>query len=199
MKHSCCLTSQPIASLLVRIAMLICIVPAILLSSENAIAKTRWETYLSLPTPQNASMVTAIEYTPGVIPEKSGYWVPDLAILRNQVLDGDAEAFRLSYRLFEKADGGLAEDLAVILSYTIRAHPEFFLRELSALQPSDRNLESILLMLGTEYTDRLEAQRYEMRMRIGALESVKIKSLQIFRNRCLKATKGAQARGGYVD
>lgn len=151
-----------------------------------AFGKTTWEAYLSFPAPQNASAVTRIEYTPGAIPErKYGYWGPDLAILRNQILGGDSEAFRLAYRLLQKADGGLAEDLTVILSNTIRARPEFFLKEISAIKPSAESLEGIILMFGTEYTDRPEAQKYEMTMRINALETIKTKSLQHYRDRCL--------------
>jgi|SRR5208283_2074934 len=150
-----------------------------------ALGETLWEAYLSFPTPRNASVVSRIEYTTGAIPEGYGYLKPDLDILRNQVLAGDSEAFRLTYRLLQKADGALAEDLTVILSDTIRARPEFFLKELSALRPNTDSLEGILLMSGTEYTDRPEAERYERKMRTKALEAIKSKTLKHFRDRCL--------------
>ncbi|MEW6401335.1 MAG: hypothetical protein AB1649_06010 [Chloroflexota bacterium] len=169
-----------------KITISICTIFLVLLVAGTALGKTFWEAYLSLPTPQNASVVTKIEYTPGAIPKEYGYWKPDLDILRNQILGGDSEAFRLAYRLLQKADGGLAEDLTVILSNTIRARPEFFLKELSALRPSTGSLEDILLMSGTEYTDRPEAEQYEMKMRIKALESIETKILKHFRDRCLE-------------
>ena len=110
----------------------------------------------------------------------------DLDVLRNQVLGGDSEAFRLTYRLLQKADGGLLEDLIVILSHTIRARPAFFLSELSALQPTSGTLKNILLMTGLEYVDQPEAQRYELKMRIKAIEAVKTEMLKSFRDRCLE-------------
>ncbi len=156
------------------------------LAAGVALGKTPWEVYLSNPTPNNASKVTRIEYTPGAIPKDYGYWAPDLDILQNQVLAGDVEAFRLAYRLLQKADGGLAEDLTMILSHTIRVRPAFFLRELSMLQPNARSLESILLMPGLEYVDRSEAQRYEIDMRIKAIESVSDETLKSYRDKCLQ-------------
>lgn len=38
-----------------------------------------------LPTPENASKVSQIEYSPGTIPPDYGYQAPDLKILQNQV------------------------------------------------------------------------------------------------------------------
>ncbi len=96
-------------------------------------AKTPWEVYLGYPTPQNASRVTKIEYSPKAIPENYGYWAPDLEILKNQILGGDSESFRLAFRLLRTSDGGLLEDLTAILSHTIRPRPELFLREVLEL------------------------------------------------------------------
>jgi hypothetical protein len=122
----------------------------ILILAGPVFAETPWEAYLALPTPENASKVVGIEYTPGAIPENYGYWAPDLDILRNQVIGGDKESFKLTYRIIKKSDGGLLEDLIVILSHTIRARPEFFLREMSELNPEHSLLGSILLMPGLD-------------------------------------------------
>jgi hypothetical protein len=149
-------------------------------------AETPWEAYLSLPTPENASRVNKIEYTPGAIPEKYGYWAPHLDILRDQILGGDRESFRLAYRLRQHADGGLLEDLTMVLGQAIRSRPEFFLEEMSALRPNHATLKTILLMTGLEYTDLPEAQQYEIRMRRDALAAVKNTKLRQFRDTCLK-------------
>jgi len=156
------------------------------LTACPALGMTTWEAYLSNPTPELVSKVSRIEYSKDSNTEKGGYYAPDLDILRNQVLAGDSEAFRLAYRLLEKTDGGLLEELTVILSHTIRARPEFFLRELSALQPNTSVLKSILLMPGLEYTDRTEARQYELKMRAKALETVQTISLKPFRDMCLR-------------
>jgi len=164
-------------------AFIICSVTAITL------AETPWEAYLAFPTPENASRVNRIEYTPGAISEKYGYWALDLGILRNQVLGGDREAFRLAYRLRQNADGGLLEELTMVLSRVIRTRPDFFLEEMSTLRPDRTALEVILLMPGLEYVDRLEARRYEILMRRKALAAVSHKSLRAFRDTCLEIMK----------
>ena len=155
----------------------------------SAFAETRWETYLENPTPKNAASVEAIEYTPGKIPENYGYWAPDLIILQNQILGGDIEAFRLAYRLREKAQGGLLEELTILLSRAIRPRPEFFLKEMSVLQPKREALKDVLLMPGEEYVDRLTAKKYETKMRLKALTSVNDKKLTDMRNKCLEILK----------
>lgn len=97
--------------------------------SSHTSAGTLWEEYLSHPIPGNAAKVIKIEYTPGTVSQNRGYWAPDLQNLRNQVSGSDSEAFKLTYRLIQKTDGGLAEDLTVILSHTVRARPGFFYRK----------------------------------------------------------------------
>jgi hypothetical protein len=157
----------------------------LVIAGTEAIAKTPWESYLALPAPENASKVVVVEYTPGATPENHGYLESDLRILRNQVLGGDRESFRLAYRLIENSGGVLVEDLIVILSQTIRAHPEFFLKEMSELNPDRNTLKSILTMPGLEYTDRKYAKRYEIYMRRMALTGVSNISLKDFRDTCL--------------
>jgi hypothetical protein len=157
-----------------------------ILTACPALGMTTWEAYLSNPIPELASKVNRIEYSKDSNKEKAGYYAPDLDILKNQILAGDSEAFHLVYRLLEMTDGGLLEDLTVILSHTIRTRPEFFLRELSVLKPNISVLKSILLMPGLEYTDRIEAQQYELRMRGKALERIKTISLKPFRDKCIK-------------
>jgi len=156
------------------------------IATTQASAKTPWESYLALPIPERASKVDAIEYTPGAIPDERGYWAPDLNILRNQVLAGDGASFRLAYRLVEKADGGLLEELIAILGHTIRVHPDFFLKEMSKLNPDQDLLRSILMTPGLEYVDRNYARRYELYMRRMALTDVSTLSLSEFRDSCLK-------------
>lgn len=158
----------------------------LLITCTYASAKTPWESYLTLPIPERASRVVEIEYTPGTIPENHEYWEPDLSILRNQVLACDRESFRLTYRLIQNSNGGLLEALTAILAHTIRAHPEFFLKEMSELNPDHVVLKSILMFPGLEYTDRNYARRYELYMRRMALTDVSNLSLNNFRDVCLE-------------
>lgn len=162
----------------------------VLFISIPAFAETHWEEYLSHPTPDNAAKVVKIEYSPDAIPKNKGYWAPDLDILRNQVMGGDAEALKLTYRLIQKSDGGLSEALTVILSHTIRSRPEFFLKEMERLKPERLILKSIILMPGLEYVDRIDARQYEIEMRKKALSSISSKDTIIFRDTCLKILNG---------
>jgi hypothetical protein len=159
------------------------------LLSSSVFAGTPWENYLSLPNSENATKVLNIEYTSGVIPENYGYWSPDLEILRTQVLAGDAEAIKLTYRLIQKSDGGLLEDLISILNSTIRVRPEFFLIEMSKINPSRDILKFILLKPGSEYVDRRDAQEYEIKMREKALLSVSDGNAKAFKDICLEIIK----------
>ncbi len=157
--------------------------------SSTSWAETSWEAYLNHPTSENAIHVNKIEYTAGKIPQNYGYWDPDLNILRNQVLGGDAEAFRRAFRLFRNSDGGLREELNAVLSHSIRPHPQFFLAQISELQPSEIELRKILLMPGLEYVDRSQARTYELEMRRKALSSVSERKLLLLRDRCLNLMK----------
>lgn len=152
-------------------------------------SETRWEAYLAQPTPENASYVEKIEYSPEAIPDQNEYWAPDLDILRNQIQGGDKESFRLAFRLIQKSDGGLLEDLIVILSHTIRARPEFFLKEMSKLNPQRELLKMILLMPGLEYADRNDAKRYEINMRRKAISEISDPTLKNFQETCLALLK----------
>lgn len=156
------------------------------IASLHASAKTSWEKYLDEPTTANASRVLEIAYS---TPMPGGYDAHDLQILRLQILAADAQAFRLGYRLYRQADGGLAEDLGVILAGTIRSHPEFFLRQVEAIKESCFSFEWILNSPGLEYVDRPLAVAYELRERQHALESVRTSSLVDLRNQCLAQLK----------
>ncbi len=159
------------------------------LVSSTSWAETPWEEYLNNPTSDNAIRVNRVEYTTGKIPRNYGYWEPDLDILRNQVLGGDSEAFRLAFRLLRNSDGGLREELTAILSHSIRPHPQFFLAQMSDLKPNETELRSILMMPGLEYVDRDQARIYELGMRRKALSSVSTKALLPLRERCLNLMK----------
>ena len=162
---------------------------AALIVASPASARTPWETYLALPTSENARHVQAIEYSRGAIPEHYGYIASDLDILAIQVLSRDLAAFRLAYRLRNKADGGLLEELTTILGRTIRAHPELFLREMASLSIRPGALRSILQMPGLVYVDRPDARRYEIEMRRRALARIDRSDLLPIRDRCLEALR----------
>jgi hypothetical protein len=162
--------------------------PLILLVAASALAgpsPTKWEAYLAFPSPENAAQVSQIAYSPGAIPQGYGYDSEDLAILQTQVLAGDIEAFRLTYRLTRNASGALLEDLYDILAQSIRPQTTLFLREMARVGPPDTTLGDILLKPGLQYTDRPRARRYEIDMRRRAIHDLDDPDLQGIRARCL--------------
>lgn len=155
------------------------------IASASASAKTPWESYLTLPIPERASDVAVIEYSPETVHENDGDLERDLRILRDQVLACDRESFKLAYRLVENAGDVLRENLISILSLTVRTHPDFFLKEMSRLNPDQDVLKSILTASGPEYGHRSYARRYELYMRRMALTDVSDFKLKDFRDACL--------------
>lgn len=150
---------------------------------HSACAETEWEKYLDNPTPQQAARVNKVENSDKSNEVGGAY---ELQILQNQVLAQDVQAFRLAYRLYQSSDGGLAEDLGALLARTIRAHPQFFLRQVVSLNIPCSKLAWVLNTPGLEYTDREDAQHYEIAMRKKALRSVVTEELSEVRNQCLK-------------
>src|SRR5262245_13380705 len=114
----------------------------------NALAETEWEKYLAHPTPQQAARVNRIEASDKSVQVGGDY---ELQILQDQVLAQDIQAFRLAYRLYVSSDGGLSEDLGALLAKTIRAHPQFFLRQVASMNISCAKLTWVLNNPGLEY------------------------------------------------
>ena len=152
--------------------------------SHFACAETEWEKYLAYPTSQQAVHVNKIEHS--FAKDEAG-GDQELQILQNQVLAQDAQAFRLAYRLYQSADGGLAEDLGALLARTIRVNPLFFLRQVATLNVPCSKIAWVLNTPGLEYTDLPSASHYEIQMRRKALNGVKVKELSVLRDQCLKA------------
>ncbi len=161
------------------------IVMLLSLLMPGAYANTAWETYINEPSPANATQVATLAYSEGALPKDYGYWSPHLQILKNQLLARDAAAFQMAVRLMKTADGGLLEELMAVLGSVVRAHPTFFLGQLSKSEIGDESLKSILLMPGLEYVDLATAETYEISQRRAALAAVKDAELVLMRNRCL--------------
>ena len=148
--------------------------------SYSAMAVTPWERYLNEPSASNASLVKAISYS---VAKEGTYDSGDLEILKLQVLAADSSAYNLTFRLYNQADGGLAEELAAILAAAIRPHPKFFLQQVAMLDPSCSHFN--VNVAGLEYVDRFSAQEYERRMRYSAIEAVHDSTLRTVRANCL--------------
>jgi len=158
----------------------------ILLAWSSVSAETNWEKYLAYPSPEYATRVFKIEYSPNTYGAKHGYFAPDLDILRNQVLGRDTASFNLAVRLLKNTDGGLLEEVVALLASSIRPNPNLFLTEISNSEISDNLLKFVLKYPGLEYIDRMDARNYEIEMRRVAMLSVEEQSLQNIKEKCLK-------------
>ena len=158
---------------------------AILLFAAAVFAgfETPWEAYLALPTSENATVVSEIAYT---TPRQGGYDADDLAILQTQVAAADSESFRLAFRLYQSADGGLAEELGTILAGAIRSHPRFFLQQVVVLDRTCQPFKWALNSPGLEYADRPDAAAYELSARLASLNSVEDRELASVRANCVR-------------
>lgn len=145
---------------------------------------TPWEQYLNLPRPENAARVTTLTYSPEN--PRGQLSAGDLQILQNQLFAQDAEAFQLAVRLYRSSDGANAEELGALVGHSVRAHPDFFLRQVARLHIPCSQLSWPLHATGLEYVDRPEASTYESAMRRKALLSVRSKELRRVRDECLR-------------
>lgn len=141
------------------------------LAATSAYADTPWEKYLVEPTSENANSVVTIEYS-----SNSNKIDSDFLLLESQVVSGDVDAFELTLRLAEQADGGDLHDLKVIASRTIRSHPSMFVNQLKANPHSSDMLRGILITVGEEYVDRPVARRYELQERYEVLNGLGVDS-----------------------
>ena len=143
----------------------------LILATACARAETPWEMYLLEPTPENARLVSAIEYS-----DDTDAFYSDIHLLEVQVSAGDEEAFELVLRLAEQADGGDLRDLKVVASRAIRSHPTLLLTQFESDPRFTNLLTGILVTVGEEYIDRPRARRYELQARHDALNSVGLDS-----------------------
>ena len=119
------------------------------LATASASAETPWEKYLLEPTPKNARLVSAIEYS-----DETDAFYSDIRLLEVQVSAGDEEAFKL----------------------VVRLHPALLLTQFESDPRFTSLLTGILITVGEEYVDRPLARRYELQARRDALKSVDLDS-----------------------
>jgi hypothetical protein len=154
--------------------------------SVIASAKTPWEEFITLPTPEHAGAVNAMVLS-GTPNEDQAFTTNErgLMILDAQVRAFDKEAVELSFRLLKIADGHYGEMLSESLGGLIRPNPKMFLQHFARHQKSVVRLDALVGNFGVNYIDSLEAQRYEVEMRIKALKSVSDPKLRAARELCI--------------
>jgi len=149
--------------------------------------------YVSYPSSANARAVVAqlpargrVAYT-GSDAEAGALALIDqeLGTLECQVRAQEPDAVRLAFRLMTVTDGALLESLHEMLGRLIRPAPRLFLQQLAENEGAVGELDGLVGNFGTEYVDRVEAQRLETRLRVTALASVRDRRLRRLRDRCI--------------
>jgi hypothetical protein len=162
------------------------VILALLLSSA-AFAQTPWETYLELPSSDNAARVLKTSYTDQA--SRVDHLFEDLLLLEIQVISMDLEAVRLAFRLLTESDGHYGEMLDIMLGRLIRIDPELFLRELKDSGNKITRLDALVGNTGFPYVDRSRAREYETEKRIEALMTVIDPHLKVIRDKCVSELK----------
>jgi len=113
----------------------------------------------------------------------------NLGVLARQIFAGDRNAAKLGFALYDYSSGLFTMELDAIMADSIRFHPQLFLEELKAA-PNGKRIKELgfpLCESRLNFSDnREEAHRYELEMRIKALETVTKAELLDLRDTCLR-------------
>lgn len=141
--------------------------------------KDNLDTFFDLPCSKNAKMVLDSMPVGEVSIEKGDLsGMMELArqkytIIKTEVLSGNRDAAELLFRLLAFADGADASDIQETMGLLIRVNPRLFLDMLFNYHKSPMFRDGYpVTTLAPAYWDSKGAQRYELEMRIIALESV---------------------------
>ncbi len=158
----------------------------LILSVQLSAAETPWETYLATPTPENASRVVSITYSPGSLRAAGSLDYLDRLLLNQQIRSGDAEAYLLAIRIARTTDSAAGlEDLNASIGGSIRANPAVFLSVAKRASLTEAELRRVLFMTGEHYVDRADAKRFELKLRREAIASVDDSALRGTQEMCL--------------
>lgn len=112
-------------------------------------------------------------------------------ILRNEIYYGNSVCLDIAIRLHEFSDGHYAEQLDETIGVLIRINPRLFLSKMNEYREifEKDGRRWPVDILPPEYVDRLEAQAYEIEMRIKAIETVKDKCYAEIKTICIDQLK----------
>jgi len=158
---------------------------------QAALGATPWETYLAVPSPEHARLVTAPSYSSKEPPSTNGpgRLEQDLRVLAEQIRAGDAQAFYLALR-FRKAseiDGALAEFVDYTVSDFLRIRPEAFLSGLSTY--GTKTCVEATYTDPDIFAERFSAEAYEFTRRLEAIVGVRNSHLVKVRDLCFHSLR----------
>lgn len=150
-------------------------------------------TYFSYPSTENARLLylglqRPIRMNTDRVNMILDYVFNNLTILVREISQGDRNAVKLGFCLYDYSSGLFTMRLDAAMADSIRSHPQLFLEELRA-SPNLKRIKTLGYPLCESFLnfndDRGAAHRYELVMRILALESVTDDELVDLRDACL--------------
>ncbi|MGI3130271.1 hypothetical protein ACRSLK_07725 [Halopseudomonas pachastrellae] len=106
----------------------------------------------------------------------------DVAAAREPALAGEAPATAQLFRLYDGADGAVAEWINETLGQVAQAHPKLFLTELVSYNGGAACTN--IAALGPDFVDAFALQADELSARRAALQSVDDAALETARDHC---------------
>ncbi|MGB8957563.1 MAG: hypothetical protein WCC00_00990 [Candidatus Aminicenantales bacterium] len=121
----------------------------------------------------------------------------NLYVLARQIHEGDRNAVKLGFWLYNYSSGLYTMELDAMMADSIRSHPQLFLEELKA-SPNAQQIKRLGYPLCESRINSSDDQgaehRYELEMRIKALESVTNDELVDLRDICLREIRNCLDR-----
>jgi hypothetical protein len=153
-------------------------------------------TYFEYPSSENARLLYQVlpeqplrgDVNPDHFYRLFNFMSEKFDVLERQVSVGDREAVKLGFRLYNFYDGLHVMHLDRIMADLVRSHPQLYLEELKS-SPNAQRIKELGYPLSDSSFDsegKWEALRYELEMRVKALESVTDNALIDLRDTCLK-------------
>jgi len=152
--------------------------------------------YLDYPSTRNAGLLS--EALPKSPPEEATgdrirafelLFSPEAyPVLKNEIFAGDRNAVEVAFRLLNTSDGFSTTTLLMTIGALIRINPRLFLEVVLEHRNSDfiKKKGYPVYSVGPGYYFRLEAQKYELEMRIKALQSVQDQKYNDIRKACIE-------------
>ena len=163
-------------------------------TSWNDVAHA-WSTYIQDPTAANGEALFSLlpdHKNPPTHYDSASYFsiYHHLGSLEKLVVQQDRLAVRIAFRMLNICDASFCETLDQILGKLIQRNPTMFLEELYVHADKGHfGLGGLLCNLGDQFVDRTQESNAEFRLRIAALQKVKVDTLTPIRDLCISRLK----------
>ena len=161
-----------------------------------------YDKYSAYPTSENAKVVLDLFPLESTNTEKGNrehgldhiFLSDNFMILENEILAGERNSVEIAFRLLICSDAGYSERLYLTIGKLIRINPRLFIEVYSWYLNQSlyfKRAEQPVYMVNEAYFQRISAHKYELEMRIKALERVTDQIFLVTREACIKRLRKA--------